>query len=342
MVALTVETPARNVWAYDRPRVEPKYWYAMYGAHVRSDVPLPFAPVSSPPDVVPAWEFRLADPSMSTLTPDEPPDAQIVCCDLHRTPTVTVHHRREGAIVSFPRYGTFRIAPDGRRVDLLLRPDADERSVGLVLAGGVSVMAMHQLGYPTLHASAVVSDWGALAFVGHPGQGKSSLCASLLARGARLLADDALPLWSRPDGIYGAPSMPLMKLWPDAAECTLGLSALPNMVETLQKKLVDVEGSYPFADSPARLRALYLVDRYEPIGMASATCTIRPLAPREAVLALLLRTSARVLLSPLAEARALQIYARLVKQIPVSVLSYPSGFEHQEAVYETIEDHLAS
>src|SRR4051812_19230565 len=59
MVALSVETPARSMWVYDRQRAEPKFWYAMYGAHVRSDVPLPLTPVLPPPNVVPAWELRL-------------------------------------------------------------------------------------------------------------------------------------------------------------------------------------------------------------------------------------------------------------------------------------------
>ena len=50
------------------------------------------------------------------------------------------------------------------------------------------------LGYEPLHATAVVVDGEAVAFLGDCGYGKSTLGAAFLARGFPLLTDDVLAL----------------------------------------------------------------------------------------------------------------------------------------------------
>ena len=63
-----------------------------------------------------------------------------------------------------------------------------------------------------LHASAVAGDRGGLLILGPSGSGKSALAIALVARGARLVCDDAVIVRRSGDGLYaeapdGAPSL---------------------------------------------------------------------------------------------------------------------------------------
>jgi hypothetical protein len=72
-------------------------------------------------------------------------------------------------------------------------------------------------GNQVVHASAVESDGGVLAFAGATGGGKTSLAAELLRRGGKLFADDVLVLERHDDGLIAHPGPPLMNL-----PCTSG------------------------------------------------------------------------------------------------------------------------
>jgi hypothetical protein len=78
-------------------------------------------------------------------------------------------------------------------------------------------------GFEALHASAVGTPAGTVAFVAARGAGKSTLAAELVARGHTLVCDDVLAL-SRDEGeILAHPGPPLMTLAAEtAAACGLG------------------------------------------------------------------------------------------------------------------------
>src|SRR5581483_7212251 len=154
-----------------------------------------------------------------------------------------------------------------------------------------------------------------------------------LRRGATLLTDDALPLRCLPDGVCGGPGLPLMKVWQETAEHALGLAeALPDLTAAYEKKLLALDGRYAVATTPVPLRAIYVLDRYDPLARSDASPAIRRLSWRESATCLIAQTSYGAFLRPAEAARLLPLYARLVAQAPVRVLSYPTGFAHQEAV----------
>jgi len=103
-----------------------------------------------------------------------------------------VHRGPGGAWIWQRGTATFHIAPDARRVRVYPEGEADERAIGLGLAGPVLLYIVHKLGRPSLHAGAVVTEHGAVGFLGQQGQGKSTITASFLRHGAALLTDDAL------------------------------------------------------------------------------------------------------------------------------------------------------
>jgi hypothetical protein len=155
------------------------------------------------------------------------------------------------------------------------------------------------------------------------------------------LTDDALPLRLRREGVFGVPGLPLMKLWPQTLQGALALEdELPNLLPNYKKKLLRIEGRYSFAESEARLCTLYLLDRYDPQACGRTEITVRTLTHVEAIGVLLAHTSWRSLLPPGELALLMRTYASLVAQVPVRVLSYPTGFEHTDAVQARIGAEL--
>jgi hypothetical protein len=71
-------------------------------------------------------------------------------------------------------------------------PEADPGLIPVFLEGSVLAHALTAEGRLVLHSSAVEVGGVALAIIGSPGAGKSTLAALLCAAGARMVADDAL------------------------------------------------------------------------------------------------------------------------------------------------------
>jgi hypothetical protein len=253
-----------------------------------------------------------------------------------------VHRGRADAWFWFDSLGTSHVRPGAGTVDVYTADSADERALGLLLAGQVSVFLLHQSGTPTLHASAVATEHGAAAFFGPKGRGKSTMAASFLRRAATLLTDDVLALQVRDGVVEGVPGPALMKVWSATARHTLELSdELPNLMAGLDKKLLSLDGRYPLAVSAIPLRALYVLNRYDPDAAGSTSVSLRTLTSREGLAVLFAQISHGAHLEPAEVARFLPVYSRLLAQAPVRVLSYPDGFAQQEAVCERIMSDLA-
>ena len=90
-------------------------------------------------------------------------------------------------------------------------------AVEQLLLDQVLPQALHLRGRFTLHASAVVTEGVALAFVGQSGDGKSTL-ASAFVPPDTLLSDDSLTLEARDHDIVAFPGYPSVRLREDSAE----------------------------------------------------------------------------------------------------------------------------
>ncbi|MBI4507084.1 MAG: hypothetical protein HY691_16250 [Chloroflexi bacterium] len=332
-------TRAAHARAAATPRVAASFWYSLYGMRVRSEVALPVPALAPAEGGTPDLAIRC----LSGASPPEPDGPMVAWapCRVHGADT-RVYRGPGGAWIWMRDLGTCHISADARQADLYPADGADPRTLGLVLVGPIALYAVHKRGRPTLHASAVVTAHGAAAFVGPPNQGKSTIAACFLRRGAALLTDDALPLQARDDGVYGEPGPPMMKLWRATAECALALSDdLPDLMAGSPKKLLALDGRFVLAEAPARMRAVYVLHRYDPAPTDPTDVVVKALNQRDGLAVLLAQTSNRSYLLPTEQAAFLPLLARLVAQAPVRILSYPSGFEHQEAVYARVVGDLA-
>lgn len=315
------------------PRPPRRYW--IYGLSVQSDVLLPGVPelptAQTAPDVV------------LTRCGHEPGvllDGEVVAqmaCPVHG-PYMREYREPDGAWIWLQAIGTFHVAPCAGRVDVYPDGCVDERTLSLALEGPILLFVGNRRGTPSLHASAVVSEHGAIAFLGPRGRGKSTMAATFLRRGAALLTDDALPLQAMSDGIYATPGPRFMKVWHETALHALDLDEeLPRLMDHAEKKLFALDDRHRHARVPARLRAVYVLDRYDPVAAGRTDVTVRTLGARDALLTLMSHTSNRTYLLPADEAPFLPFYARVAGQVPVRVLTYPDGFTHQDAVHARIQ-----
>jgi len=202
----------------------------------------------------------------------------------------------------------------------------------------MAAFVLFRLGQPLLHASAVHLDAGAVAFLGPAGRGKSTMAASFLSRGARLLADDLLPLRVTADGILAAPGLPIVKAWESTITRTLGLTPghLPNVYTMVEKKLLWLDERFPRACTAAPLRALYVLARREAAADDTNEVTIRPLSGSAGLAAIVSQIPHGAFLTQAELGQFLSTVARLVRQAPVRVVSYPSAYDAQGAVCEAI------
>ncbi len=195
-----------------------------------------------------------------------------------------------------------------------------------------------------LHGSAVAKDGKAIGFIGHSGWGKSTLAATLVGRGWRLLTDDLLVVAGLPDadGEEGAeptviPGHPMMRLAPEAAERVAEAGRPREQAHGRTHKL-RMDWDVAFLDEPVPLAHVFVLD---PRGFEAPAAV--PLPRHLAALELAHHTRGRRLLISERYRRAhLAQCAGLVRGVPVSALRRRFGLEHMDALCDVVEATVAS
>lgn len=210
--------------------------------------------------------------------------------------------------------GEFSVTADGTAA-IALEPAMADGTLAEVLLGPPLVLALAIHGVWCLHASAVSVEGCVVAFAGESGNGKSTLAASLNGAGGggwRRLADDTLPVSLDAEGLLALPHFPQLKL--PAAE------------------------QHP-VDAPARLPLAGVFVIAPPEGESAVT--VRLLARREAMQALIRHTvAARLFDRPLLAAH-LDFCAEAAARVPVWRLGYPHRREALPQVREAIRRTLS-
>ncbi|AXV38897.1 hypothetical protein [Methanobacterium sp. BAmetb5] len=78
---------------------------------------------------------------------------------------------------------------------------SDDLKIIPFLLGPVMALLLHQRGFLVLHGSAVNTGTGAVAFLGHRGNGKSTTAIHLYVEGYPLIADDILAIKFDDEGL---------------------------------------------------------------------------------------------------------------------------------------------
>jgi hypothetical protein len=250
------------------------------------------------------------------------------------------------AILRLTRFADFYLWSN-RIVCHLLEP-ALGSWVEIRFLGTVLSLWLESRGLPVIHASAVVQDGQAIGFLASNRGGKSSLAATMVKSGHSLLTDDLLPIEMLQGTPHGYPSYPQMRLWPEDALHVLGYKdceTLEHVHPECSKRRIPIglDGFGTFCDTCRPIACIYLPRRYKPTG-ADPPVEIVPVHPQKAMMELLrLSFSARIVEALGLQPQRLDVFASLVQQIPLRLISYPSGVGYLDKVREAILmdlDHL--
>lgn len=163
--------------------------------------------------VLPEWQaFAVAG--------DGPADVEIVLAD-DRSPPFPADGSTSatGPIAGFRIEGVGGWKLDrGRHMTLYPSLVADPAELRLFTLGSAWGLLGYQRGQAMWHGSVVEIGGKAALFCGDAGEGKSTMAASMVAAGSRLVGDDLSRVDTRDGGAIVYPSSSRLKLWPDAVE----------------------------------------------------------------------------------------------------------------------------
>jgi hypothetical protein len=227
----------------------------------------------------------------------------------------------------------FTVSADGRSVVCGPLDQSTNESLETYLLGPVLSFALAKQGREPLHATAVIVDGKAIAFLGASGSGKSTLAAAFVRAGYQLLTDDLL-LVDDVDGVLcGFPGPPRLKLFAPVAEQMLPVETqCAPMNPDSKKVIVPLERSGVYA-GPVPLHGFFVLDEPERDGVEPR---IDVLVGAQAFLELVRATFNTRLLDARRLHRQFFTAQDWIDRIPVRRLGYPRTFNMLERVCEAL------
>lgn len=192
------------------------------------------------------------------------------------------------------------------------------------LLGPVMGFVLRLRGTICLHASAVAMSGRAIALVGQPGAGKSTMAAAFACSGYQVISDDVVALGDKGGPqFFVQPGYPRVNLWPDSVRGLFGSEdALPRITPTWDKRYLTLgRNGHGFASSPLPLEAVYILDSRDETLTAPI---IEEVSGKEAFMALVANTYVNYLLDQDMRRTEFDVLGRLVSSIPVRRVRPPA------------------
>ena len=228
--------------------------------------------------------------------------------------------------------GEFVVSPDGRSVRCRRFAHASLEAFQVYLLQRALSFALVKLGMEPLHATAVVDDTSAVAFLGDTGCGKSTLAAACLREGDALVTDDLLVLRREGARVLAAPGPHRIKLFAGTARRLFDRKTSAPAMNRRTRKLVLPLPPQRMARQLVPLRAIYVLAPHR-----ANRIEIETLPPRAAFQALLQHTFNYLHRDADRLQRLFVEAADLSVAVPVKRLHYPRRYASLAAVHA----HLA-
>lgn len=237
------------------------------------------------------------------------------------------------AMIFYPKVATYRI-DNGNVIRVAPEPDVAPSTLKLFLVNSALAILLHHRGWTSLHGSAVEINGSACIFLGGSGWGKSTICASLYARGYRSITDDVAVV--RPDGSADhrhivLPAFPRIKVWPDTAKL-LGVdpSGLPIVQPEIDKRILRTD---QFVEAPVPLKRIYILAKGDSIA-------IEDIAPSQAVIEFVLHAFNGNFLKDINPDHHFLQYVHLARHVTVKKLTRPWNLDLLPDVIKEIESDM--
>lgn len=304
------------------------YRYGVYGISLLSEIPLslPEHPNSA-----------LAEIKLYTASDDWFNDA-LRGVEMEESGSAWYQYARLSDRSSYARWdgvGEFLISADGRVIVCRHFGQVPGESFRVYLLGQALSFALVKRGFEPLHATVVVVDNAAVAFLGDSGFGKSSLAASFLDAGHRVLTDDLLLLQAMASCVLAYPGAPRIKLMPKTARRFLGGAVSGVRMNPETEKLILSLDRKQSCSIPVPLKAVYSLAGLQEV-FPNQEIRSLPLPLCQAFIELVKNTfNIRIRDADRLE-RQLNEAARLVRLVPVRKLWFPRVWRQLPSVREAI------
>jgi len=212
----------------------------------------------------------------------------------------------------------FELGPAGDRITVHPDPDVDRAWAPAFFEGTVMSVVLTRRKQCVLHASAVVLEGAAIAFVGASGAGKTTTAALACTQGAHLLTDDVLPVSLSGAGVVCTPGSTELRLRKKAGPLDLATRLVGTRRTTVDDRLAIVLGAPDLPPMPLRAIVLVRPVREGDVGL-------RDVDPTDAFLELLRYPRTVRLVVPDGRASQFHQLAEVVRRVPAHELVLPWG-----------------
>jgi hypothetical protein len=196
-------------------------------------------------------------------------------------------------------------------------------------------------GLEPLHATAIVIDGRAVAFLGKSGVGKSTLAAAFVRSGFRVLTDDVLVVHETGESAMAYPGPSRLKLFSNTAtRMAANVSGAVQMNGLTTKLVIPLDHSHAHS-GPVPLGAIY--DVAVPAGKpGSQTLSMITLPRRDAVLALVRAGFNQRFVNRDRLTRQFAASVTLAERVAVKTLSYPRVLKNLPNVVDAVVANVVS
>lgn len=312
--------------------------YKAYGSVLESGIHLPELPFID--QAIPDFSFQLCSEREQEADPVPwfhhwgPSEEEAWLC---------FGKQEDGYLLRFPDLADFQVSDNGEKIHCKPIPEAPLETIRHLFLDQVFPLALSKRGGLVLHASSVVCETGAIAFIGKTGSGKSTLAASFAKDRFPLITDDCLLLGESKAHLLAFPGYPGLRLWQDVIGILFnGDQKCTDVAHYTEKKRIDLmDKSLAFQRDSVPLRRIYFLKAQEP-SRENEPISITPVSPRESFLGLVryaykLDIGDRNML-----ATEFSCLSRVVNLPIFYHLSYPHDISYLPAVKEAILEDLSS
>ena len=228
------------------------YSYSAYGLGIHSDLPLPELNAAIVKKDIVVQIRKLENNTLTTIynqpylkiTPDE-------------------------IILSIEEAGTFVIRK-GTVINVSPAPNVEDALLRRYIIGTVMALLLYQRGLLVLHASSLNINGSAVAFLGNPGSGKSSIAAALHKNGHEIITDDVSAIDFKGENIKVFPGYPQIKLSDDVSR-SLGYDINSSIKLDKQEEKRGYRVNNRLIESPIELRQIYILTKASDQGIERIT-----------------------------------------------------------------------